>query len=48
MLPFLGGVLGLVLGSFLNVCSLRWPQDRSVVTPASCCPRNEPTCRFAS
>lgn len=39
MLPMLGGVLGLVLGSFLNVCSLRWPQDESVVSPPSRCPR---------
>lgn len=32
------GGLGLVLGSFLNVCSLRWPQDESVVHPRSRCP----------
>lgn len=31
------GVLGLVLGSFLNVCSLRWPREESVVHPASRC-----------
>lgn len=34
----LAGVLGLTLGSFLNVCSLRWPQDESVVSPPSRCP----------
>jgi leader peptidase (prepilin peptidase) / N-methyltransferase len=34
----LAGVLGLALGSFLNVCSLRWPQDLSVVRPPSSCP----------
>lgn len=32
------GVLGLVLGSFLNVCTLRWPTDQSVVHPPSHCP----------
>lgn len=32
------GIVGLALGSFLNVCSLRWPQDESVVSPPSRCP----------
>lgn len=32
------GALGLLLGSFLNVCSLRWPQDESVTQPRSHCP----------
>jgi leader peptidase (prepilin peptidase)/N-methyltransferase len=32
------GVFGLLLGSFLNVCTLRWPEDRSVVRPPSACP----------
>lgn len=41
MWPALGGLLGLMLGSFLNVCSLRWPQDQSVVSPPSRCPRCE-------
>lgn len=31
-------VLGLLLGSFLNVCILRWPADESVVRPPSRCP----------
>lgn len=31
------GVLGLLLGSFLNVCTLRWPTDESVVHPPSHC-----------
>ncbi len=31
-------VVGLALGSFLNVCALRWPQDESVVRPPSRCP----------
>jgi len=34
----LAGVLGLLLGSFLNVCALRWSEERSVVTPRSSCP----------
>jgi leader peptidase (prepilin peptidase)/N-methyltransferase len=34
----MAGLLGLVLGSFLNVCTLRWPTDESVVSPPSRCP----------
>ncbi|GMV07499.1 MAG: prepilin peptidase [Gemmatimonadota bacterium] len=33
------GIFGLLFGSFLNVCSLRWPEDQSVVSPPSHCPR---------
>jgi prepilin signal peptidase PulO-like enzyme (type II secretory pathway) len=32
------GLFGLLLGSFLNVCTLRWPLDQSVVRPRSRCP----------
>ena len=33
------GVLGLVIGSFLNVCIHRLPRRESVIWPASYCPR---------
>jgi prepilin signal peptidase PulO-like enzyme (type II secretory pathway) len=33
------GVLGLVFGSFLNVCIARLPKHESIVTPRSRCPR---------
>lgn len=38
-LPALAAVLGLAVGSFLNVCVTRWPEDESVVAPPSRCPR---------
>lgn len=34
-----GSVLGLLIGSFLNVVIARLPEDRSVVSPPSHCPR---------
>jgi len=33
----LAAFLGLVFGSFANVCIYRWPEDRSVVSPGSHC-----------
>lgn len=32
------GVVGACVGSFLNVCVHRWPEDKSVVSPPSACP----------
>ncbi len=37
--PLVAGLFGLTIGSFLNVCSLRWPVDESVVSPGSHCPK---------
>lgn len=40
------GAMGLVVGSFLNVCIYRLPNDLSVVTPASRCPSCEQPLRW--
>lgn len=39
LVALIAGLFGLLFGSFLNVCSLRWPQDESVISPPSHCPR---------
>ena len=38
MVPVVAGLFGLAVGSFLNVCAFRWPQDESVIAPPSHCP----------
>lgn len=38
LVTVIAGLFGLTIGSFLNVCSLRWPAEESVVSPPSHCP----------
>lgn len=38
LILLVAGLFGLALGSFLNVCSIRWPRDESVISPPSACP----------
>ena len=42
----LAGLIGLALGSFLNVCVARWPRGWSVVRPRSACPACSATIRW--
>ncbi len=41
LVVIVAGVLGLLVGSFLNVCIVRLPANQSVVRPRSRCPRCE-------
>jgi leader peptidase (prepilin peptidase)/N-methyltransferase len=43
---FFGFFLGTIVGSFLNVCIHRIPQGKSIVAPASHCPRCKTPIRF--
>jgi leader peptidase (prepilin peptidase)/N-methyltransferase len=44
--PVVAGILGLLFGSFLNVCTLRWPKEESVVSPRSRCPKCQELIRW--
>jgi leader peptidase (prepilin peptidase)/N-methyltransferase len=44
--PVGAGLFGLLFGSFLNVCTLRWPRDESVVSPGSRCPKCQEPIRW--
>ncbi|UCD85498.1 MAG: prepilin peptidase, partial [Deltaproteobacteria bacterium] len=39
-------IFGAIVGSFLNVCIIRLPQSKSVVTPPSHCPQCQSPIRF--
>ena len=46
VVSFFAGLVGLALGSFLNVCVARWPRGGSVVRPRSACPACSATIRW--
>ena len=46
LIPALAGLIGLALGSFLNVCIVRLPADQSIMSPRSRCPKCETQLRW--
>ncbi|HNR14379.1 MAG TPA: prepilin peptidase [Thermodesulfobacteriota bacterium] len=46
ILPSLAFIFGTIIGSFLNVCIYRLPQETSIVFPGSHCPRCGQPIRF--
>ena len=42
----IAGLAGLAFGSFLNVCVSRWPDEDSVIKPASYCPHCKRTLKW--
>ena len=38
MIAVIAGLFGMTIGSFLNVCSIRWSREQSVVRSSSHCP----------
>ena len=39
LLTLIAGIFGALIGSFLNVCIVRWPAEQSVIRPRSRCPK---------
>jgi len=46
MIPIFSFIIGLIFGSFANVCILRLPEEQSVIRPPSHCPRCDTPLRF--
>jgi len=46
VLTIISIILGALIGSFLNVCILRLPQEESIITPGSHCPHCKTPIKF--